>query len=165
MTPSTRAVGSVAAADSAPKSGRILAIDYGRRRIGLAISDELGLTAQPLPTIQRKNRRADLHRLRDVVQKKGARAVLVGSPVHLSGRQSEMASEAARFARRVQEELGLPVELRDERLTSWEAEQMAAEMGLEKNADLDSLAAAILLREYLDETRSRRRSKRPVQAS
>jgi putative holliday junction resolvase len=164
MTPSTRAVGSLAAADSAPKSGRILAIDYGRRRIGLAISDELGLTAQPLETIQRKNRSADLHRLRDVVQKKGVRAVLVGSPVHLSGRQSEMASEAVRFARRVEKELGLPVELRDERLTSWEAEQTAAELGLGKNADLDSLAAAILLREYLDETRGRRRSKRPVEA-
>jgi putative holliday junction resolvase len=164
MTSPTHAAGNTAAAHSASKSARILAIDYGRRRIGLAISDELGLTAQPLATIQRKNRRADMHRLREVAKKNRVCAVLVGSPVHLNGRQSEMSAEAARFAKRVEEELGLPVELRDERLTSWEAEQMAEELGLGKNADIDSLAAAILLREYLDETRGSRRSKRPVQA-
>ncbi|MFZ0639602.1 MAG: Holliday junction resolvase RuvX [Candidatus Acidiferrales bacterium] len=164
MVPSTRAAGNVPSAQSSPKPARILAIDYGQRRIGLAISDELGVTAQPLATMERKNRRADLRRLSDLVRKNGVGVILVGSPVHLSGQRSEMAEEAARFAARVQKELRLPVELRDERLTSWEAAQMVGESGMGKNAGIDSLAAAILLREYLDEAQSRRKSKRPVHA-
>lgn len=135
---------------------RLLAIDYGRRRIGLAVSDELGLTGQPLPAMERKNRRTDLARLRDIVRQNGVGAILVGLPLHLSGEQGEMATEASQFAARIQKELRLSVKLRDERLTSWEAEQMAAELGLRKNADIDSLAAAILLREYLDETTAKR---------
>lgn len=164
MASSTRTTGTAHAAQSSSKPARILSIDYGQQRIGLAISDELGLTAQPLATLQRKNRRADLRRLRDLARKNGVRAILVGSPVHLNGRHGQMAEEAARFAARIREHLGLPVELRDERLTSWEAEQIAMEIGLGRNADLDSLAAAILLREYLDEARNRKKSKRPVHA-
>lgn len=141
------------------KPARILAIDYGGRRIGLAISDELGITAHPLPVLQRKNRRTDIARLRDIVKQNGVGAILVGLPVHLSGQQSEMAAEAAQFAARIQKELGLPVKLRDERLTSWEAEELATELGFRKNADIDSLAAAILLREYLDEAASGAKSK------
>lgn len=118
----------------------------------MAISDELGLTGQPIRAMDRRNRRIDLGRLRDLVKQNGVGAILIGLPLHLSGESSEMATEVALFASRVQKELGLPVKLRDERLTSWEAEQMAAELGLRKNAGIDSLAAAILLREYLDET-------------
>lgn len=146
-------------ADRIPsKPARILAIDYGRRRIGLAISDELGVIAQPLATIERKNRRADLQRLRDLVKRNEVRAILVGFPIHLNGKSSEMAEEAARFAAVIREALKLPVELRDERLTSWEAEQMAEELGFKKKADLDSLSAAILLREYLNDSASRKKS-------
>ncbi|MFZ0335213.1 MAG: Holliday junction resolvase RuvX [Candidatus Acidiferrales bacterium] len=164
MISSTRAAGTTPPPKSPSKPVRILAIDYGRRRIGLAISDELGLTAQPLATMQRKNRRADMRRLSDLAKKNGVSAILVGSPVHLSGLQSEMAEEAARFTARLRDELRLPVELRDERLTSWEAQQMAAELGLGKNPDIDALAAAVLLREYLDEQHSRKKSQRPVHA-
>lgn len=160
MVFSTRSAGNSTPAPSSSKPPRLLAIDYGRRRIGLAISDELGLTGQPLPAIERKNRRADLAGLRDIVKQNGVSGILVGLPLHLSGESSEMAAEAARFADRVQKELGLPVKLRDERLTSWQAEQMAAEPGSRKSADVDSLAAAILLREYLDETASLGKSKR-----
>lgn len=161
MTSSTRIIGP-SPDQSVSKPARILAIDYGRRRIGLAISDELGLTAQPLGTMQRKNRRSDLRRLRDLARKNQVGVVLIGSPVHLSGRSGEMAEEAARFAARIREELRLPVELRDERLTSWEAKQMAEELSMGKKADIDSLAAAILLREYLSESENRKKSKRPV---
>ncbi|MGH9709913.1 MAG: Holliday junction resolvase RuvX, partial [Candidatus Acidiferrales bacterium] len=82
--------------------------------------------------------------------------VIVGSPVHLAGHAGEMAKEAARFASRIKKELGLPVELRDERLTSWGAEQTLKENAGRKRdkKDLDSVAAAILLREYLDDNRS-----------
>ncbi|MFZ0212663.1 MAG: Holliday junction resolvase RuvX [Candidatus Acidiferrales bacterium] len=140
----------------APQSRRILAIDYGRRRIGLAISDELRLTASPLAIIERKNRREDMRRLREIVRKNGVGLILVGSPVHLGGHAGEMAEEAARFAERIRKELGLPVELRDERLTSWEAEEIAKEVLDRKDAkkNIDSMAAAILLREHLDESRN-----------
>ena len=136
---------------------RILAIDYGRKRIGLALSDELGITAHPLQTMLHKNRRDDLRRLRDICRTHGVARILVGHPVHITGEAGEMADEAARFAARLRKELGIEVELADERLTSWEAEQTMAEFGSarhRKNAPLDAVAAAILLREYLDKKRA-----------
>ena len=134
--------------DSSPR-GRILAVDYGRRRIGLAISDEMRMTAQPLGTLVRTNRRDDLRRLRELARKHGVARVLVGHPAHLDGTQSEMAEEAARFAARIEKELGLPVELADERLSSWEAEQVLAAAGKKRRRSLDDVAAAVILRDYL----------------
>lgn len=161
MVSSTHTKGTYVRTSSSSKPARILAIDYGTRRIGLAISDELGITAQPLPVLERKNRRTDIARLRDIVKQNGVATILVGLPVHLSGEQSEMAAEAAQFAARIQKELGLSVKLKDERLTSWEAEQLVIELDFQKNAGIDSLAAAILLREYLDEAASDAKSKHP----
>lgn len=137
---------------AASRPGRILAIDYGRRRIGLALSDELRLTAQPLATLTRTNRRNDLGRLRNLVRKHGVSCILVGHPLHLDGTSSPMAAEAARFARRLHKELGLPVELADERLTSWEAGQILAGSKPKKRArtPVDPVAAAVLLRAYLE---------------
>jgi putative pre-16S rRNA nuclease len=149
MGPFARAAAKASPA-AAPKRVRILALDYGRRRIGLAISDELGLTANPLPVLLRKNRREDLARLREIANANSVARIIVGLPLHLSGRHGEMAEEASRFASRLAKELGLPVEQLDERLTSWEAEQLAKESQHAKKADLDSVSAAILLREYLE---------------
>jgi putative Holliday junction resolvase len=144
-------------ADSSP--GRILAIDYGQKRIGLALSDEMGLTAQPLQTLQRTNRRNDVRRLRDIARRNGVRRIIVGHPVHLDGSESEMAAEAARFAVRIQKELGLPVELADERLSSWEAEQVLAEGRKKRRGEaVDHVAAAIILRDYL--ARAKRKKER-----
>lgn len=140
--------------EAAPQ--RVLAIDYGRKRIGLALSDELGLTAQPLATLVRTNRRNDFRRLREICRAHGVRQIVVGHPVHMSGEASAMADEAVRFAARLHKESGIPVDLQDERLTSWEAEQVAAEMkpsSRRKRGPLDDVAAAILLREYLDRRR------------
>jgi putative Holliday junction resolvase len=137
---------------SAPPLARVLAIDYGKRRIGLAVSDELGITAVPLAPLERKNRQEDIRRLREIARKYKITLILVGLPLHLAGHAGEMANESARFASRIQKELGLPVELRDERLTSWEAERTLKENAGRKrgNASVDSVAAAILLRDYLD---------------
>ncbi len=143
-----------------PLGGRILAIDYGRRRIGLALSDALGLTSQPLATLARTNRRNDLRCLREIVRRHEVRRILVGHPLHLGGSAGEMAAEAARFAARLEKELRLPVELVDERLSSWEAEQLLAaggpvpakQRGGEK---LDQVAAAIILRDYLERAQKR----------
>src|SRR5271156_1151678 len=106
---------------------RILALDYGRKRIGLALSDELGITAQPLVTLVRTNRRNDLRRLREICRKHGVARILVGHPLHITGEASPMAEEAERFAARLQKELHIEVELVDERLTTWEAERTVAE--------------------------------------
>jgi putative holliday junction resolvase len=135
---------------------RILAIDYGQKRIGLALSDELGLTAQPLQTLIHKNRRDDIRRLRDICRQKGVARILVGHPVHITGEAGDMAEEAMRFATRLHKELRIEVELADERLTTWEAEQTRAEFSSRqrRNASVDAIAAAILLREYLDKKRS-----------
>ncbi|MGB7022974.1 MAG: Holliday junction resolvase RuvX [Candidatus Acidiferrales bacterium] len=134
-----------------------MAVDYGRRRIGLAVSDELGITAVPVATLERKNRQEDIRRLREIARKYKITLIIVGSPLHLAGHAGEMAEEAARFASRIQKELGLPVELRDERLTSWEAEQTLKENAGRKSqkTHLDSVAAAILLREFLEGNHSR----------
>ena len=139
--------------------GHILAVDYGRRRIGLAVSDELGLTAQPLATLVRSNRRNDLRRLREIVRKHGVRRIVVGHPVHLDGSAGEMAGEAARFAARIERETGLPVELVDERLTSWEAEHVQAETKAGRRRGrrgVDQIAAAVILREYLEREQVRK---------
>lgn len=138
----------------APK--RVLAIDYGRKRIGLALSDELCLIAQPLATVMRINRQNDIRRLRQICRENGVAQIVVGSPVHMSGETSAMADEAARFAARLQKELGIPVQLQDERLTSWEAERISAELksaSRRGRASVHDIAAAILLREYLERKR------------
>ena len=135
---------------------RTLAIDYGRKRIGLAISDELGVLAHPLATLVRKNRRDDLRRLRETCRKHAVAGIVVGHPLHMSGEAGEMAQEAARFAARLEKDLGIEVVLADERLTSWEAAQTVAETNsksLRKHQQLDSVAAAVLLRDYLNQKR------------
>jgi putative Holliday junction resolvase len=159
MTASLRPIlrdSSAASPESRPC--RVLAIDYGRKRIGLALSDELQLTAQPLAVMKRANRREDLRRLRDICRKQGVARILVGHPLHITGEAGEMADEAARFAERLRKELGIEVNLVDERLTSWEAGQMVAQSGSahrRKQQSLDDIAAAIFLREYLERNRGR----------
>jgi putative Holliday junction resolvase len=146
---------------AAEKPRRILAVDYGRKRIGLALSDELGLTAQPLGTLVRMNRQKDLSRLREACRTHGVTHIIVGHPLHMTGEAGEMANEAARFAARIEKEIGIDVELVDERLTSWEAAQTVAETrppARRKREPLDDVAAAILLRDYLEQTRGRTRS-------
>lgn len=142
---------------------RILAIDYGRRRIGLAIADSEARLAEPLVTLDRVNRNEDLRRLREVVRQSGVKQILVGLPLRLDGARGEMAEEAERFANRVRKQIGVPVELVDERLSSWEAERkMEEEFGRkargrsrakgEGKISVDSVAAAVILREFLAKT-------------
>lgn len=139
--------------------GRVLAIDYGRRRLGLAVSDPLGVAARPLATWTRSNRRRDLARLRDLCREQGIGRIVVGWPLQLNGAEGNMASEVASFADRIRKNLGIPVELMDERLSSWEAEQVAAGRGAAKDRspnlkhrNLDEVAAAVILRDYLQGT-------------
>lgn len=152
-------------ADAFTAPGVVLAIDYGRKRLGLALSDELGVTTRPFAIWTRTNRRSDLARLRDLARQNGVRRVVVGLPLHLDGAKSEMSEEAEAFVRRIAKALGLPVELMDERLTSWEAQRSPAAVKPRREArrrsqapasakaPLDGIAAAIILRDYLDRLR------------
>lgn len=135
---------------------RILAIDYGHRRIGLALSDELGLTARPLAVLVRKNRLTDMKRLREICERHAVGHIIVGLPVHMTGARSEMADEASRFAARLTKMLKIETEMIDERLTSWEARQAISEasgQSATKRAAVDDVAAAVLLRDYLEHRR------------
>ena len=139
--------------------GHVLAIDYGRSRFGLALSDPLGLKARPLATWRRSNRRHDLSRLRSLCREHNVTTIVVGWPLRLDGTRGEMAEEAARFAQRIRADLGIPVELVDERLSSWDAEQTLAEDITRKSRSrsrtrhkLDEIAAAVILRDYLHRT-------------
>lgn len=143
-------------ADGAPV--RILAIDYGRKRIGLALSDELGLTAQPLAVLTRKNRAEDLNRLRDICARNSVGLIIVGHPLHITGEEGEMADEATAFAERLAKAVRIETEMVDERLTSWEARATVSEAGGRRNKGRDSIddvAAAILLRDYLAHRREK----------
>jgi putative pre-16S rRNA nuclease len=147
-------------------AGVILAIDYGRKRLGLALSDAHGVTSQPFATWTRTNRRRDLARLRELVKERGVRRIIVGLPLHLDGTPSEMSEEATGFATRVEKALGVRVEMVDERLTSWEAGQSlkiadvlprrgrAPASPRKRKTTLDDLAAAVILRDYLNRERS-----------
>ena len=180
MIPNARGREVPAAPNSESESQRILAADYGRKRIGLALSDVLQITAQPLMTFTRSNRRDDLRLLREVCRKHGVARIVVGLPLHITGEAGEMAQEAAAFAARVRRDLKIEVELLDERLTSWEARETLAETKSKssrnasgrasrssfssssgsasqgKSAPIDDIAAAVLLRDYLESKRSSR---------
>ena len=142
-----------------PGRGRVLAIDYGRKRIGLAISDELGLTARPLETLERTNRRNDLRRLREIVRRHAVKSIVLGNPLRLDGSAGEMAAHASRFGAHLRRELRLPVEMQDERLSSWVARESTEKKKLvrdKRETDLDAVAAAVILKDFLDREQSRK---------
>jgi putative Holliday junction resolvase len=146
------------------KQGTILALDYGRARIGLAIAGAEAALARPLATLERINRNEDMRRLRELVREHGVKQIVVGLPLRLDGTRGDMAEEAARFGQRVHKQIGLPVEMVDERLTSWEAERLLEEQQgrtiqaprskkqKKENTKfgVDAMAAALILKEYLD---------------
>jgi putative Holliday junction resolvase len=139
---------------------RILALDVGARRIGVAVSDPLGLTAQGLETLQRKNQRADLEALRRLIAEHQPMLVLVGYPLHLSGRAGPQAENAAAFAEMLRRKLGCDVLLWDERLTTVEAGRVLRQSGIgsrKRAAAIDRLAAVLLLQNYLDYLRGQAR--------
>jgi putative Holliday junction resolvase len=132
---------------------RILALDLGTRRIGLAVSDGLGITAQGIETMVRRNKRADLAALAGIVRERQIEKILVGLPLHMSGDAGKQADWATEFAATLAQYTGVPVIMRDERLTSREAERMLRGSGVhqdDRKAAIDRLSATILLQSYLD---------------
>src|ERR1700737_5239757 len=108
-------------------AGSILAVDYARARIGLAIAETEAQLPRPLLTLERVNRNEDMRRLRELAREHRVRQIVVGLPLRLDGTRGEMAEEATRFAARLRKQLGLPVDMLDERLTSWAAERLLEE--------------------------------------
>jgi putative holliday junction resolvase len=135
--------------------GRILALDYGHKRLGLAVSDEMQLTVQPHHVYYRVNRREDFRYLRQTVRSLGVRRIVLGRPVHIDGQRSEMTDEVENYAIRLRKELGIEVALQDERLTTWDARQLQTAKRSGNEFDpVDAIAAAVLLRDYLEHHRA-----------
>lgn len=139
-------------------AARILALDVGSRTLGLAVSDPLGITAQGLPTIRRKNRRADFAQLGAIVKKYEVNEIVVGYPLRLSGATGTQSEKMAAFAEQLRERYKLPVHLWDERLTTAEAQRVLreSEMSTKRRGQVvDQLAAVLILQSFLESRRSK----------
>jgi len=136
---------------------RILGLDVGDRRVGVAVSDELGLTAQPVFTLLRKNRRHDLGALARLVRKYACTRIVVGNPLYMSGDISPQALKAQALAQDLQQETGIPVTLWDERLSTTEAHRhldAAGHQGGKRRDVIDQVAAVLILQSFLDSRRA-----------
>ena len=133
---------------------RYLALDVGAKRIGVAVSDELGLTAQPVLTLERRrNPREDLRSLARLARRFSVAGIVVGNPLHLSGELSPRAAKTQAFAAELGEMTGLPIHLWDERLTTREAHQILYEAGKarqEHRRVVDQVAATLILQSFLE---------------
>jgi putative Holliday junction resolvase len=139
--------------DLTPTSLRILALDLGKKRIGLAISDPLRITAQGLPNIVRENKRADLAALEQLVREREVGLFLMGNPINMGGSEGRQSRWVREFAGALESRTGLPVKFWDERLTSVEAGRVLRSSGIsidKRAAAVDRLSAVILLQSYLD---------------
>jgi putative Holliday junction resolvase len=139
--------------DLTPTHVRILALDLGKKRIGLAISDPLGITAQGLPNIVRTNKRSDLAVLDQLIHEREVGLVLLGNPINMRGAEGRQSAWVREFGAAIESRLHLPVKFWDERLTSVEAGRVLRSSGIsieKRAAAVDRLSAVILLQSYLD---------------
>lgn len=131
---------------------RILALDVGSKTIGMAVSDALGITAQGLTTLRRKNKRTDFAALEKVLRQYGVAEIVMGYPLHMSGDEGTQAEKMQAFASEVRKRFALPVHLWDERLTSAEANRVLreSEMSIKRRGEVvDRMAAVLILQSFL----------------
>lgn len=136
---------------------RILGLDVGQKRIGLAVSDPLGITAQGLGVLHRRDPDSDLARLLEVAREYQVQKIVVGLPRHLDGRPGDAVPEITALARTLSEALGVEVIFRDERLTTAEAERILLQADVSRKRRrqvVDQLAAVIILQAYLDQRKA-----------
>ena len=132
--------------------GRLLALDLGEKRVGVAVSDELRITVRPLPFLRRTNWKQLLGAVADLLQRFDAQGLVIGLPLNLDGTEGEASKKARRLARNFQLSLKAPVYLQDERLTSREAERYLRAAGRSDEdvpKQVDSESAAIILRDFI----------------
>ena len=136
-----------------PDQGRIIAIDPGTKRCGVAVCDELHITTRPLSVIDRTSWKKLLSNVKDIVSEFDAKALVVGLPLESDGTESDMSVEARRMARNFALSLDIPVFLQDERVTSYEAKGRLWDRGhdlRDARGLVDSEAASIILSDFLD---------------
>ena len=132
---------------------RVLGLDYGEKRIGLAVCDELGLTAQALPTLIRKTKKHDLAILHSVIRNYSVERIVIGYPIRLDGSEGIQCEKVDRFARLLDKTFLLPVIKWPETLSTKEAEEFLIQSGVrwqKRKAKVDQLAARLILQNYLD---------------
>lgn len=132
---------------------RVLAIDFGMKRIGLAVSDALGITAQGLPTLPRTRLDDDLRKIEELTEEYSTERVIVGNPLGHGGGETTMSRKAAEFAEKLRRRVNCPVHLWDERLTTVQANRDLRSAGLtlgKRQLAVDRVAATLLLQSYLD---------------
>ena len=133
-----------------------MGLDYGSRTVGVAISDELLITAQAKEIIRRKEEnklRKTLARIEELIQEYGVEKIVLGLPVHMDGSDSERSQLCLEFKEKIERRTGIPVEMLDERLTTVEADEIMDEVGVkgrERKEYVDMIAAQIILQDYLD---------------
>jgi putative Holliday junction resolvase len=133
--------------------GRILCVDYGHKRLGLALSDEMGLTARPLGKIEEEAEEDQLKAVEKIAAENEVSEIVVGLPLTMKGHVSRSASRVIAFARDLNKHLCIPIVTWDERLSTKESEQILIEAGMkrsERKGVVDSVAAAVILQSYLD---------------
>jgi len=144
--------------DSTKLRPRVLGLDVGSKTIGMAVSDPLGITAQGLETIRRKNKRTDFGRLNEVVRQYEIAEIVVGLPLRMSGAEGTQSEKMRQFAEDLRKASGLPVHLWDERLTSAEANRVLrdSEMSIKRRGEVvDRLAAVLILQNWMEARGSR----------
>jgi putative holliday junction resolvase len=135
-------------------AGRVLGLDVGSRRIGVAVSDPLGITAQGLETLQRTTKRRDFEHLQRVIQEYDVREIVVGLPLRMSGAEGIQSDKMQVFAEELRKRFRLPVHLWDERLTSVEANRLLreADLSIEKRGKaVDRMAAVLILQGWMEQ--------------
>lgn len=132
---------------------RVLGLDVGSKTIGLAVSDPLGITAQGLPTIHRRNKRLDFEQLANVIREYQVSEIVIGYPLRMSGMEGVQAEKMQCFADEVREKFRLPVHLWDERLTSSQANRLLREFDLsikKRGKAVDRMAAVLILQNWME---------------
>ncbi len=132
---------------------RVMAVDYGTKAIGLAICDELQLTVRPLTTIRHPELNQAPQRISQLAEEYDIETLVVGLPLNMDGTSGEAVEKVKAFVAELQPQVSVPIKLVDERLTSYEADQILREMGVglkERKAKSDEYAAVLILQDYLD---------------
>lgn len=135
---------------------RVVGLDVGEKRIGVAVSDPLGITAQAVGTITRKNLEGDIGEIKEIVDRYKAHSIVVGMPLDMAGIKGESAKKVAEFAERLSSALNIPVATYDERLSTKESEKLLISADVSRKrrkAVVDTIAAQLILQSYLERTK------------
>lgn len=145
---------------------RYLGLDIGKRRIGVAVSDPLGLLARPVQTVQSVSLNVDAEKITQVAASLEAEAIVIGDPLHMSGEAGNMSNRAHKFGEKLREVSGLPVEYCDERLTTVEAHRILQDSGVplkKARQQIDAVAASVILQSYLNTLKPPRSPSEPLE--